>query len=333
MKIERIITTIDSHTEGEPTRVITSGLPYIPGDTIAEKMTYFQEKLDFIRTAVIHEPRGHKDMIGAVLLPPAKKEADFGVFFLDFEGCNSMCGHGTIGVCTTLVKIGWIPISEPETRIVLDTPAGLVMTKLQVENGEVIGASLTNVPSFLYAEKVRIPIAGKQMGVDIAFGGNFFTLVNAQDLGLDMSTENIPKFVHLAGFITKEVNKAVKVVHPENKHIKDQGFVYFYGLPSSSKSDSKSIVVGGRGNVDRSPCGTGTSARMAALYAKGKLSLGTTFCVESISGTLFKGKVIKETRIGDFKAIIPEITARAYITGFHQFVIEASDPLKNGFML
>jgi len=333
MKIERIINTVDSHTAGAPTRVITGGLPQIPGDSMAEKMVYFQENLDYIRTTIIHEPRGHRGMIGAVLLPAARKEADFGVFYLDMEGCNNMCGHGTIGVCTTLIKIGWIPTSEPETKVVLDTPAGLVTTRVHIENGDVLSACLINVVSFLSAENVSISVPSGKISVDVAFGGNFFILVNAQDLRLDIIPENIPEFIRYAGLIADSVNKAVKVVHPEKKHIKNVRFVYFYGPPSNQQADSKSLAVDGGGNVDRSPCGTGTSARMAALHAHGKLSLDETFRTESVSGTLFHGKVIKQKKIGQFLGIVPEITASAYITGFHQFVIESSDPLKQGFIL
>ena len=184
MRIEKVITTIDSHTGGEPTRVITGGLPHIPGDTMLEKMEYFRENLDFIRTAIIHEPRGHKYMFGAVLLPPTKKEADFGAFYLDNKGCNGMCGHGTIGICVTLIKTGWIPASEPETEIVLDTPAGLVSTKLRIENGEVMSASLVNLPSFLYAENIKISLPQGKISVDVSFGGSFFTLIKGEDLEL-----------------------------------------------------------------------------------------------------------------------------------------------------
>ncbi len=333
MKIERIITTIDSHTAGEPTRVITSGLPHIPGDTMVKKMEYFRENLDFIRTTIIHEPRGHKNMHGAVLLPPTKKEASFGVFYFDTKNYNSMCGHGTIGVCVTLIKMGWIPASEPETEIILDTPDGLVSTKLRIENGEVISASLINLPSFLYAENIKISLPQGKISVDVSYGGDFYTLVNGEDIGLNMVPDNITNLVQYAYLISDEINKAIEVVHPLQKHIKSKGCVYFYGPPSNSQADAKGVEVSLGGNVDRSPCGTGTSARMAALYARGKLKPGDKFCMESISGTLFHGEIIKETKVGDFLAIIPKITASAYITGFHQFVIEPSDPLKKGFIL
>jgi proline racemase/trans-L-3-hydroxyproline dehydratase len=334
MRLERIITTVDSHTAGEPTRVITGGLPHIPGNTMAEKMEYFRANLDFIRTTIIHEPRGHRDMIGAVLLPPTRKEADFGVFYLNPGGFLNMCGHGTIGVATTLVEIGWITAQEPITKVVLDTPAGLVTVKLEVENGTINNGSLINVPSFLYAENVKISIPGiGRINVDVAFGGNFFILVNVKDLGLDILPQNVGNFIKHAGIIADEVNKTIKVAHPEEKHITNVRAVHFYGPPSHPQANSKTLIVGSRGNIDRSPCGTGTSARMGALYAQGKLRLGEIFCTESVIGTIFRGKVLEEKKTGEYLAIVPEITASAYLTGFHQFVIEPSDPLKYGFTL
>jgi len=301
--------------------MITGGLPYIPGDSMVEKMDYFRKNLDDIRTAIIHEPRGHHHMIGAVLLPPARDDADFGVFYLDYKGCNSMCGHATIGVCASLVKTGRIEALEPETEIVLDTPAGLVFTRILIEKGEVKEVSLVNVPSFLYADDIKISLFHKEINIDVAFGGNFFTLVKGEDLGLDMVPGNIPDFVHYGRLISAELNRKIEIVHPLQKHIKSNDFVYFYDSPDDAGVNAKSIVVSGAGNVDRSPCGTGTSARMAALFARGELMAGDKFVVEGISGTIFTGKIIGETKVGDFNAVIPEIAANAYITGFHQFIL------------
>jgi len=334
MRIDRMITTIDSHTAGEPTRVITGGLPHIPGDTMVEKMEYFRRNLDFIRTAIIHEPRGHRDMIGAVLLPPTRKEADWGVFYLNPAGYPNMCGHGTIGVGITVFELGWIPRAEPLTKVIFDTPAGLVTVNLRVENGNVISGSLINVASFLYAGNVKISIpAMGEIGVDIAFGGNFYILVNATDLGLTIVPENISEFIKYSSVILDRVSKEIKVTHPERPDITGVRHLHFYGPPSHPEADSKTLVIGSGKNADRSPCGTGTSARMGALYAQGRLSLGDKFCTESVIGTLFSGKVLEEKKVGNFLAIVPEITSSAYLTGFHQFIIDTGDPLKHGFTL
>jgi len=334
MKIERIVTTVDSHTAGEPTRVITGGLPHIPGETMTEKMDYFRLNLDFIRTALINEPRGHKDMIGAVLVPPVKKEADTGVFFLTPRGYFSLCGHGSIGVATTLVAIGLKPTVEPVTQVILDTPAGMVTVSVRIQSGESLHASLINVPSFLYAEgvKIALPQVG-EVRVDIAYGGNFYILVNAEDLHLEIISQNVGTFFRVAETIVNEVNRAIEIVHPEQRERILARSVFFHGPPHHPQADSRTLLVGSGGTIDRSPCGTGTSARMGALYAQRKLVVGGTYCTESVVGTLFYGKVLEETRVGDFVAVVPEITASAYITGFHQFVIEPSDPLKDGFLL
>ena len=243
-----------------------------------------------------------------------------------------MCGHGSIGVATTLVEAGWIQASGPSTKVFLDTPAGLVTLEVKIEDGSVVSSSLLNVPSFLYAEHVKVSGPGKEkISVDVAFGGNFYVLVNVEDLNLDITPPNVPHFVNHAEWIMNEVNKAIKIVHPEQRHITGVSLVHFYGPPTQPQADSKTLIVGT--NVDRSPCGTGTSARMGALYARGKLSLGATFCTESVIGTLFRGEVLEEKKVGEFLAIVPKITGSAYLTGFHQFIIQSSDPLKHGFVL
>lgn len=334
MRIDQIITTIDSHTAGEPTRVVTNGLPHIPGNTMVEKMRYFSSNLDYIRTALIHEPRGHKNMIGAVLLPPTNEEANVGVFYLNSGGYLNMCGHGSIGVATSLIEMGWIPRSEFVTKVVLDTPAGLVTVNVHMKNGHAIRAGLINVPSFLYAEGINISLQQiENIRVDVAFGGNFYILVNAKDLGLTISSQNIPEFIRRALLIADEVNKEIKIVHPDEENYVNVRATYFYGPPTNPMADSKTLIIGNLGNVDRSPCGTGTSARIGALYNLKKLKLGQTYCTESVIGTLFEGKALEERKVGEYFAVVPEITGNAYITGIHQFLIESSDPLKHGFVL
>ena len=275
IKIERIIETVDSHTGGEPTRVITRGLPPIPGETMAEKTEYFKSRLDFIRTAIVHEPRGHKEMIAAALIPPAHPEADFGVLYMNSAGYLDMCVHGSIGVATTLVKMGWVIPVEPMAIIKLDTGAGLIRANVHVENGSVTCAGVVNVPSFLLSEKVEISVPSlSAFCVDIAYGGNFFVLVNAEDLGLSIASKNISEFIRIAGLIVANINQRMKIIHPWQQQVTTIKLVHFYGPSESPQSDSKSLNVGTAHNIDRSPCGTGTCARMGALYAKGKLCVG-----------------------------------------------------------
>lgn len=326
--------TVDTHTMGEPTRIIIEGLPFIPGNNMMDKKNYLVKHFDYIRTMAMHEPRGHKDMFGAVLMKPTKKEADIGVIFMDSGGYLNMCGHGSIGVSTILVNEGYVKVEEPVTTITLDTPAGLVKAKVEVENKKAIGVSIENVPAFLYKEniKVNLPKLG-EIPVDISFGGSFFALVDSKDLNLKVSLKNIEKLTELALIIREEINKKVKISHPNNPDINKVDLVEIYDEPSNNKANLKNVVIFGNGQFDRSPCGTGTSAKMAYLYRKGKLQRNEIFVYESITGTMFKGRVLREEKIGKYEGIIPEIKGRAFITGFSSLVAEAEDPFKHGLIL
>lgn len=326
--------TVDTHTMGEPTRIIIEGLPFIPGNNMMDKKNYLVKHFDYIRTMAMHEPRGHKDMFGAVLMKPTKKEADIGVIFMDSGGYLNMCGHGSIGVSTILVNEGYVKVEEPVTTITLDTPAGLVKAKVEVENKKAIGVSIENVPAFLYKEniKVNLPKLG-EIPVDISFGGSFFALVDSKDLNLKVSLKNIEKLTELALIIREEINKKVKIRHPNNPDINKVDLVEIYDEPSNNKANLKNVVIFGNGQFDRSPCGTGTSAKMAYLYRKGKLQRNEIFVYESITGTMFKGRVLREEKIGKYEGIIPEIKGRAFITGFSSLVAEAEDPFKHGLIL
>lgn len=338
MRSERIITTVDSHTEGEPTRLITGGLPHIPGKKMSEKIKFFEKELDSLRTSLLHEPRGHLNMVGAVLVEPTREDADFGIFFLNAAECRNMCGHGTIGAATTLVELGMVKISEPYTVIVFDTPAGLVTAKVAVKEGSPISVSMMNIPSFLFARDVSIEIPGQgQILVDVAFGGNFYVLVDADELRLSIISENVSKFRTLVGTIIQAVNSVIQVEHPEKEYIKGVKSVHFYGSSQRTGVHSKHLTFGSGklsyANFDRSPCGTGTSARIATLYTKGEIGINQPLEFESVIGTAFKAKAIREVTLGKFQAIIPEITGTAYITGINQFMFAPNDPLKHGFLV
>jgi proline racemase/trans-L-3-hydroxyproline dehydratase len=335
MGVIKSLFVIDAHTCGEPTRVIISGLPRIPGQTMAEKKTYLRENLDSARVMLMHEPRGHQDMFGAVLLPPVNPEADLGLVFMDCEDYLNMCGHGSICAVTVAVENGLVPVEEPKTRLLLDTPAGLVKAVAEVRDGKAISVTVQNVPAFLFLKdgELELPDLGK-LKYDIAFGGNFFALVKGEDLQIPL-TPRYKQALSQAGLaIKKRVNESVKVKHPTLPHINTVDLVEIYGPPSEGgNAHAKNVVVFGNGQIDRSPCGTGTSAKMAALYFKNELALEEDFIYESIVGATFTGRLVKETKIGDQPAVIPEITGRAFVTGYHHFVADPEDRLGGGFLI
>jgi proline racemase len=334
MKFSRYIHAIDSHTMGEPTRVVVGGVPNIPGKTLPEKKAYLEKHMDYLRRAIMHEPRGHNDMFGSILVQPVSDEADIGIIFMDGGGYLNMCGHGTIGASTIAIESGMVPKVEPYTELTLEAPAGLIRVKAAIENGRVKEVSFRNVPAFLYKEdvKINVPEIG-EITLDIAFGGSFFAIVDAKQLGIKITPENATKLKDIGLKIRDIVNKEIKVQHPTLDHIKTVDLVEIYDEPTNPEATLKNVVVFGEGQIDRSPCGTGTSAKMATLFAKGKLKEGELFVYESIIGTMFKGRVVGTTKVGDFDAVIPEITGSAYITGFNTFVIDEDDPMKYGFCL
>ena len=341
MKFERLITAIDSHTEGQFTRMVVSGFPNIPGKTMALKRDYVKQNLDHLRTALLQEPRGGISSFGCVMTAPVTDEAAFGIIWME-AGTGSdniyidMCGHGTIGVATTAIEMGLVPVKEPITEIPIDTPAGLVHAKVKVENGRAKSVTLENVPSFLYKTQViTVPNLG-ELSVDIAFGGNNYAIVEAKDLGIKANTTEIRRAGDLIEQVEQSLKKQVRVQHPEKPFIRGVFAILLNDEPSNAESTVKNVCVhssGGVFGIDRSPCGTGTSARMAAWYAQGKLQPGETFVSESIMGTVYYGNIAEEVKVGDFKAIVPEITGRAWITGIHHFMIDADDPFKHGFLL
>jgi len=328
-----MIQTVDSHTAGEPTRIIVAGVPPVPGNSLAEKWQYARGHLHDVHRLVMREPRGHADMFGALLLPPCRPDADVGVIFCDTADWVPMCGHGTIGTATTLVELGMVDVREPETVIRLDTAAGLVEAHVEVKDGRARSVSLQNVPAFLYAHGVKldVPDVGP-LELDIAFGGNFFALVPVQQVGLAVEPAQARRLADVGMRILRAVNAEVPVHHPTQPHIDYIAMVQFT-QPGATGADYRNAVVFGDGNVDRSPCGTGTSARMAELYAQGRLELGRRFVHESVLGTRFEGWLVEETRVGDVDAVIPCIKGSAYLTGFHTFVVDPEDPLKDGFLL
>lgn len=334
MRFIKSLHAVDSHTMGEPTRVVIGGVPKIPGNTMGEKKEYLEKNMDDIRTAIMHEPRGHNDMFGSIITQPTMPEADLGIIFMDGGGYLNMCGHGSIGAATVAVETGMVEVKEPYTQIKLEAPAGLVTANVKVENGQAKEVSVINVPAFLYKEGVKIDLPGVgTVTFDISFGGSFFAIVKATELGVEIEPKNINIITERAMELMKLINETIQVQHPIKTHIKTVDLVEVYGPAKNPEATLQNVVIFGAGQADRSPCGTGTSAKMATLYAKGQLKVNEPFVYESIIGTMFKGRILEETKVGDYLAVIPEITGSAYITGFNHFTIDENDPVKYGFLL
>ncbi len=334
MRFSRSITAIDSHTMGEPTRIVTGGIPNIPGNTMVEKKEYLEKNLDHIRTAIMLEPRGHNDMFGSVMTSACTEGADYGIIFMDGGGYLNMCGHGSIGAVTAAIETGIVEMKEPVTHVKFDTPAGLISAEAKVENGKVKEVSIVNVPAFLYKrdQKVTMEKYG-EITFDISFGGSFFAIVRANQFNLKIVPDNANALKEIGLELRDIINREIEIQHPELAHIKTVDLVEFFDETDTEGADYRNVVVFGQGQVDRSPCGTGTSAKLATLYTKGELKEGEEFVYESILGTLFKGKIVGTGKMGEYTTITPQITGAAYITGFNHFVIDEDDPVKHGFVL
>ncbi len=332
MRFKRLVSAVDSHTEGEPARVVTGGIPPVPGKTMVEKWQWAQEHLDDLRRMLMFEPRGSNIQSGSIITAPASPEADIGVLFIEVSGFLPMCGHMTIATCTVLVETGMVEVEEPITRIVLDTPAGIVRAQVRVEDGVAKDVTFRNIPSFLYKRDIIVEVP--QLGpvtLDIAWGGNFYAIVSASAVGLDLSPDCVKQIVDVGTRIREAVSEQVEVVHPTNPALNRCTHVRFVGPPTHPKAMMKNAVIYGAEGVDRSPCGTGTSAEVAMRYAKGELKLNQEFVSESIIGSLFYGKAVEETQVLGFPAIVPTIRGSAHITGLQQFVLDPDDPWPTGF--
>ena len=333
MRASRYFPAVDSHTEGMPTRVITGGLAPLPGASMQERRIYFQENLDELRQLLMREPRGHGAMSGAFLQPPTRSDADWGVLFIESSGCLPMCGHGAIGVATVLVECGLVEVSEPHTVIGLDTPAGLVRAEVAVQDGRAIRVTLRNVPSFVSELDATVLVDGLgSVSYDMAFGGNFYALVPAEAVGLRPVPEQAPSLIACGMRILDAINASAAPRHPADPAIQGCKHVVFHE-PGTDGADARNATAIHPGWLDRSPCGTGTSARMAQLHARDRLPLGQEFVNESVIGSRFVGRLVEEVTVGSLSAVIPEISGRAWITGMGQYLLDPSDPFPAGFTL
>ncbi|SNY47840.1 proline racemase family protein [Paractinoplanes atraurantiacus] len=331
MRASRMFTAVDSHTEGMPTRVVTGGVGTIPGATMNERRLYFIEHLDGIRELLMNEPRGHAAMSGAILQPPTRPDTDFGVVYIEVSGCLPMCGHGTIGVATVLVETGMVPVTEPITTIRLDTPAGLVVAKVRVSDGHADAVTLENVPA--YCDRLDASIDAPGLGTvpySLAFGGNFYAMVDLEAVGLPFDRARQRDILDAGLAIMEAINQQDPPKHPTIAGVDHCHHVEFIA-PGSSAQLSRHAMAIHPGWFDRSPCGTGTSARMAELWARGELALDQDFVNESFIGSRFTGRLIGETTVGGRPAVLPTITGRAWVTGIGQYMLDPSDPYPTGF--
>jgi proline racemase len=333
MRAARYFSAVDSHTEGMPTRVITGGVPALPGSTMLERKLRFEAERDDLRLLLMQEPRGHGAMSGAILQPATRPDADWGVLYIEVSGCLPMCGHGTIGVATVLVETGMVEVTEPETTIRLDTPAGLVETRVQVAEGRAVAVTLRNVPAFLHERDASVDVPGLgRVTYDMAFGGNFYALVDAASVGLAPEPEQARALIDAGLAIIAAIEAAGPPVHPDDDRIRGCHHVVLHA-PGTNGADAKAATSIHPGWLDRSPCGTGTSARLAQLHARGLLETGTDFVNESVIGTRFTGRIVEETTVAGRPAVVPEITGRAWITGIGQYLLDPTDPFPAGFRL
>jgi trans-L-3-hydroxyproline dehydratase len=330
-----MISCIDAHTAGEPVRIVTSGFPAIHGATMLEKRAYVLENLDGCRRLVMREPRGHDAMYGAIITPPVTDDGDIGVLFIENGGMGTMCGHGTIGVSKAVFETGMMPAREGINTLRIDAPAGRVTSYVEVRGGRVVNVSFHNVPVFMYKSGVKIPVRGVgEVTADVCFGGAFYVFVDAESVSLDVCPENASRLCAV-GMKIKDALERMKIIsHPT------EAIDWIYGTviitPPELRGDrivTRNITVFGEAEIDRSPCGTGTSARMSQLWSKGIMKPGMTLENHSIIDTVFEGSIVEETKVADYPAIIPKISGMAYIMGINQLVLEPDDPMPEGFRL
>jgi proline racemase len=327
VRFTRLLTTVDAHCGGEPLRIITGGLPPLPGTTILERRRYMREHLDEVRQVLMYEPRGHHGMYGAVLTPPCTPESDLGILFMHNDGYSTMCGHGVVAAVTALLETGMLQRSGPEATVVLDSPAGQIRAVAAWDGDRVHSVRFENVPSFVLARQAEVPLPdGRRVPVDIVYGGAFYAFLDASRVGRRVIPSDLEDLQSLQPAIRAHLEAHYDVRHPLEPELSGiYGAIYTDG--------ARNVCVFADKQIDRSPCGTGTAARVALLVDRGELRIGEPFRHESITGAVFTGRALHPTRVGGFAAVVPEVEGSAHITGFHQFVVDPADALGSGFLL
>jgi proline racemase len=341
-----VLKTIDAHAAGEPLRLIVDGVPRPQGKTMLQRREWMRRHADHVRRALMLEPRGHADMYGALLTEPVSPGSHAGILFMHNEGYSTMCGHGIIAVTTIAVERGLLRLAGTEVpaddggsgeTIVFDTPAGTVHATARVvgnaERRRVDSVAFANVPSFVYSAGHAVKIGGRELRVDVAFGGAFYAIVDTEAIGVPLDGRRLPDLRRTASEIKGSLEAAATIAHPLEPGLTGLYGVIFTGPPSDPEAHLRNLTVFADEEVDRSPCGTGTAAVMAVLDAMGLLPPDQRFVHESLIGTLFRGRVLRRTQVGDLPAIVPEIEGSAWITGEHTFLVDEEDPLREGFRL
>lgn len=334
MKARKLFRTVETHTLGQPTRNVVSGFKHIPGETMADKYNYMRQHEDWFRKLLCYEPRGSEIMSATIITEPCTPGTDVGVLYFEASGWMPMCGHDTIGVSVALIESGLVDVQEPITTINLDTAAGIVTVEAKVNEGVVEEVSFLNAPALVLKRNVQVETKDfGQLTVDISWGGNVYAILPAASVGIPIAPENCGKLIEAAQSIAKDINEQVEVKHPTLSFVDRVTHVEFSGPPQSEGADIQNVVVALPKVVDRSPCGTGTSAKAALLYDEGKIKVGESFVHESVIGSLFRCDIVEEVEVGGVTAIRPRITGNACVIGFATWVLDPKDPFPEGFVL
>lgn len=323
---------IDAHTCGNPVRVVAGGGPPLTGDTMNARREHFLAEYDWIRTGLMFEPRGHDVMSGSILYPPLRDDVDGSILFIETSGCLPMCGHGTIGTVTVAIEEGLITPATPGA-LRLEVPAGIIEAEYRMDNaGHVVDVKITNVPSFLYATGLDIDLPGfGPLTFDVAYGGNFYAIFESQPGFADMAALSAADIQRLSPIARRLIDEKYSFQHPEYPTINGLRHIMWTGAPRDPQADARNAVFYGEKAIDRSPCGTGTSARMAQKYGRGELQVGDEFVHESIIGSLFRGKVEATAQVGPYAGIVPSVAGQAWITGYNTIFLDDRDPFVRGF--
>jgi proline racemase len=328
------VSTVDYHTAGEPFRVVHDGVPALQGRTILEKRRWALDNLDHIRQLLVYEPRGHADMYGCFVTEPEDSDGDLGCVFFHNEGYSTACGHGTIALVTWGLEQGIVPITGPQTKVIVDVPSGRLSTVARVDGERVTSVRFQNVPSFVFGKDLSLTTSRGPIKIDISYGGAFYASVHAPDLGLKVQRDDLEALIALGREIKHTIEREQNVVHPEEPELRDvYGVIFFERVEADESVHHKNVTIFADGEVDRSPCGSGTSARLAVLDASGELPRGEVLIHHGIVDTTFTGTVVAAADVAGTPAVITEVEGSAYLTGRHEFVLTEPDPIGTGFLL
>ena len=333
-RYEDRIVTIDSHTQGEPTRLLVGGVGSLPGSTMKAKRDFFEARFDAVRRLLTREPRGHRGIMAAVVTEPVSRRGAFGLFYMDARRYPYLCGHATIGAVATLIETGVLEAADGETVVTVDTPSGPLDAHTRIEAGRVSSVAIDMVPSFVFDTDRELDVPGfGKISVDLVCVGGFFAMVPADAVGLTLTPDNAPRLIDLGMTIIDAANDQLTVRHPERPEVTTVDVTEFYAPDGDDRLKGRGAVIYGESHIDRSPCGTGTAAKLTLLHSQGKLKPGEIYENRSPLDTVFMARIVEETPIGDLEGVVVEIRGSAHITGVHTFIMDPEDPFPRGFIL